>query len=225
MKLRILALLFALVLTGCDLFESDPPVDTYNVVEGENSVAMTEVGNTFTIWAALDDTLTGAKVDTCYITKNQNGIISIRVRINIKDVDTLYKKFIPKEYMNGTDTIDQEFKLKITSEGIQDYYYSKGDESKPFTIVKHSWDVGKKWSFTTPDGKTIHREITEKTGKDDWPMGFFFIKTTKIEETNPGVEGITRATYRTNHRFGLVYVEYELVTGQKLTIDMIPKKG
>ena len=89
-----------------------------------------------------------------------------------------------------------------------------------FTIIKHDWGVGQKWSFTTDDGKTINREVTEKTGKDEWPLGFFLIKTVKTEETNPGVEGVSRVIFRTNHKFGLVYLEYQLVTGQNIKISI-----
>jgi len=37
-----------------------------------------------------------------------------------------------------------QLKLKITSDGIQDFVHSKGDESKPFTIMKYSAKLGDK---------------------------------------------------------------------------------
>lgn len=218
-KLLLFLLLASLPFAGCSLFEDPKPGP--NEISGSTAdVEFSQVGTQFTAYASLEGVDLGAKIDTCYITKNDNGVFTVKLKIDISKVDPLLKAFVPKERLDSTGNINTEIRFKATSEGIQDYYYSNGNLDKPFTIIKHEWGVGQKWSFTTDDGKTINREVTEKTGIDEWPFGFFFIKTTKTEETNPGVEGISRVILRTNHRFGLVYVEYQLVTGQILKISI-----
>jgi hypothetical protein len=139
-------------------------------------------------------------------------------------IDTKGQPFaalIPAELKDGNGNVNTEVKFKATSEGIQEFYNSGGDLSKPFTIIKYDWGVGEKWEFTKANGTKLTREITEKTGKDDFPMGFMFIKTTLIEQ-NSDIDGVKKIYFRANHRFGLVYVEYELDDGTRIKVHTTP---
>jgi hypothetical protein len=112
-----------------------------------------------------------------------------------------------------------EFKLKITSEGYQDYFA----DGKPWIMAKYNDPVGTTYTVVNDNGETLTRTITEKTGQDDWPFGFFLIKTVKVEQQpasdDPLVEHIE---YRVNHKFGLVYVKYVFKDGTDLAVDVIP---
>ena len=72
-------------------------------------------------------------------------------------------------------------------------------------------------------GETLTRTITEKTGQDDWPFGFFLIKTQKVEQQVASDDPlIHHIVYRVNHKFGLVYLEYAFKDGTNLAIEVIP---
>lgn len=110
-----------------------------------------------------------------------------------------------------------EFKLKVTSEGYLDYFM----EGKPWVIGRYADGVGTKYSIKNSKGETLTREVTEKTGKDEWPLGFFLIKTSKIEQQAPADDPvIDKVIYRINHKFGLVYVEYQLKDGTSLKLNV-----
>lgn len=47
---------------------------------------------------------------------------------------------------------DVDGKLKVTSEGIQEFINSDGDLSRPFTIVKYDAEVGKRGTSPIPRG-------------------------------------------------------------------------
>jgi hypothetical protein len=220
-KLLLFLVLASVPFVGCSLFEGDPEPGPNELSGTTSDVEYAKQGTPYYVYATLEGVDLGAELDTCYITKNDNGIVTVKLKIDVSKVDPVLKAFIPKDRLDSTGNINTEIHFKATSEGIQDYYYSNGNFDKPFTIIKHDWNVGEKWSFTTDDGKTINREVTEKTGKDEWPLGFFLIKTIKTEETTPAIEGVSRVIFRTNHKFGLVYFEYQLVTGQNIKISIM----
>ena len=110
-----------------------------------------------------------------------------------------------------------EFQLKITSEGYMDFL----TEGKPWVIGKYGDGVGTKYTVTNDKGEELVREVTEKTGLDDWPFGFYLIKTSKIEHIAPADNpAFEKVIYRMNHRFGLVYVEYLLRDGTTLKLNV-----
>ena len=114
-----------------------------------------------------------------------------------------------------------EAKLKVTAEGIQEFVSSKGDLSKPFTIVKYNANVGDKYEFTNSDGVKITRTVTYKSTTDDYQVGFWYLKVIKVEETreDPLTEKIT---YITNHKFGLVGVLLEPKAGKDIRVSVFP---
>jgi hypothetical protein len=112
-----------------------------------------------------------------------------------------------------------EFKLKITSEGYLDYSM----EGKPWVMVRYDDPVGTTYTIVNKNNETLTRTITEKTGVDDWPFGFYLIKTTAVEQLAPSDDPLVeKLVYRVNHKFGLVYLEYDFKDGTEIKIDVIP---
>ena len=220
MKKTLLLIAFCIAfLIGCE----EDAVHGPNELGGETNIPLTKVGNSYNIAVTLGSTYMDIELDTAYISKNDNGVVTVKVKADISKLDPLIRAVVPARFLDANGNIDGEFYFKATSEGIQDFYYSDQDFSKPFTIAKYDMNPGDAWSFTTADNKTINRSVTEKTGKDDWAFGFMYIKTTKTEESNPGINGISKAIFRSNHRFGLVYVEYVLTTGQSVKLYLYPQ--
>ncbi len=115
--------------------------------------------------------------------------------------------------------IEFTIKTKVTSEGLQDFVHSEGDESKPFTIIKYSAGVGTKYEFTDKDGNKFVREVTYRSSDDDYPIAFWLIKVIKVEETiteGPLKDIFGKIVYYTNHKFGLVGVEWVRPTDGKV---------
>jgi hypothetical protein len=217
--LLLLIMVLVALLIGCEEESTKGP----NELGGETNIPLSKVGNTYSITVTLGSTYMDIGLDTAYISENDNGVITVKVIADISKVDPLIRAIVPARFLDGNGNINGDFHFKVTSEGIQEYYYSNGDHTKPFTIVKYNMNVGDAWSFTTSDGKTVNRSITEKTGLDDWPFGFMLIKTTKTEESNPAIDGVSKVIFRSNHRFGLVYVEYILTAGASIKIYLYPQ--
>ncbi len=244
----LLALLSALMWTACD--NSSNPSDDPNVIGGETNLDITKVGTIY-LGSFNASELTGGKIshidNKAEITKNENGIITAEYHMtfdieDIKVIDTLFglqdmavtdKIALATTYfepfnikLDIADThnikIDFEAKAKVTNEGIQDFRYSGGNTSKPFTIVKYNSNVGDKYSFTTDKGEKITREVIYKSTDDDFEWGFWNIKVIKVKEkalaTDPIVDEIE---YITNHKFGLVGVNVSLKTGKIIELILI----
>ncbi len=244
----ILFLLAAFLWTGCD--NSNDPSDDPNTIGGNTDLDITKVGTKY-IGSFNYDELTNGKItrieNSAEITKNDNGIITAEYHMefdieDLKVIDTLFglqdlpvadKITLAESYfetykirMDISDTnsikIDFEAKAKVTSEGIQDYRYSKGNTSKPFTIVKYNANVGDKYTFTTDEGKKVTREVTYKSSTDDFDWGFYSIKVIKVKEKaladDPIVDEII---YISNHKFGLVGVHVQLKSGKLLKLTLI----
>lgn len=211
----------SIVLAGCILTACDAG-GAANELGGETEIPLTAVGNQYNAFVTIDGADSGADFNMVKIVKSDAGVVTVKLVVDLARVDPLYKAFIPADRLDAAGNLDTELMFKATSEGMQDYFYSGGDVSRPFTIVKHDWGVGESWTFTTNDGQTVTRSVTQKTGLDDWPLGFILIKATEVTETNSAVPGVSKVRFRTNHRFGLVYVEYELITGKSIKISLIP---
>ncbi|MFP4528490.1 MAG: hypothetical protein ACLFQX_08070 [Candidatus Kapaibacterium sp.] len=220
-----------------------------NEIGGSTDVEFSKPGSEFGISLTLGGNYNkalSAISDSVVITKNDNGIVTLKGifttnQENMKNIDTLLgtqeltddmKRQVFDSYKEKfgftIDTSDKdnlklefEIKGKITSEGIQDFVYSKGDESKPFTVAKYSAKVGDKYEFTTEDGEKITREVTYRSTEDDYSIAFWLIKVIKVEQTmnDPVIEKIT---YYANHKFGLVGMEATMKDGRMIKSTIMP---
>ncbi len=240
-------LLFLLILSliySCD--ETTGP----NELKGETNLKLTEVGNEFGIYISVLDQYVPAFnniKDSVKITKNENGIVTFEGSFTtdletLRQLDTIFnthqlpeqnKRQIVDAYLDkfglSIDTSDHnnlklkfKAKFKITSEGIQDFVYSKGDLSKPFTMVKYSAKIGDKYEFITPDGEKITRTVIQTHTTEDWEIGFIIVKTTRVEQLMNNDPIIKKITYIGNHKYGLVGAIFELKDGKTFNIKILP---
>ncbi len=190
-----------------------------NEIGGETNLPLTQVGNVTGMYVNVDGTSLNIK-DTVYITRNDNGIVTYHVEAETAGLPLA--GLIPAELKDGNGNVNADFRFKITSDGIQDFYPGGNDMSKPFTIVKHAGNVGDKYEFTHSNGTHIVRTISEKTGNDEWPLGFYLIKTIKTEESPTYIDGVSKIIYRTNHKFGIVYIEFQTASGSTVKLSFMP---
>jgi hypothetical protein len=110
---------------------------------------------------------------------------------------------------------------KMTTEGMSDYFYSGGDKSKEFTLVKFDANVGDKYTFNVGNLQVVRTVISKSTTDDEYvPALGFYIKGIKVREDVP--QGITidgkptttkTITWSINHKFGIYYAEVVTTDG------------
>jgi len=169
------------------------------------------------------------KTDTAFTHKLDTVLGTATLPPQVKEAirNRLIKAFNVKIDSSDKNNIKMEFeiKTKVTSEGIQDFVHSNGNTSKPFTLVKYSAKVGDKYEFIDEDGNKFVREVTYRSTTDDYPIGFWLIKVIKVEETiveGPYKDIFGKITYYTNHKFGLVGVEWTTFDGKVLEFTIFP---
>lgn len=225
---------------GCET-TNDP-----NVLDGNPNVEFTTVGSDFGVSLnAGNSFIEGINTDFKVIS-NQGGIITIRGTVvldtfALRKIDTLagtqglpnaVKTELIEAYLErfgiALDSTSQEgYKLtmdiigKVTSDGIQDFVFSKGNTSKPFTVVKYNAAIGDRYTFTTQEGVNIERKVTYRSTDDDYPIAFWRIKVIKVEQTSddPLIE---KLTFIANHKFGLVGIQANLANGKEALVDIMP---
>lgn len=217
-KIFSLALVAAL-LTSLNSCKKDDP-EGPNDLGGETNIELTQVGNVSSAYMKFGNMDLPSGEMT--VTSNDNGIVTYHMFVDLTGSpdSAMLAGVIPDEYKDADGNVSTEFTFKITSEGVQDIF----KRDRPWTIVKYDDGVGTTYPFTTDNGTELVRTITEKTGQDDWPMGFMYIKTTKVEQMLPPTDKTAeKITFRANHKFGLVYIELQLKNGGgTASIDIIP---
>ncbi|MCC6571379.1 MAG: hypothetical protein IT274_07130 [Chitinophagales bacterium] len=196
--------------------------DDLGTLGGDTDLPLTEVGNESSIYIDYD----GEDVEqdlTLTVVRNDNGDVTYKVLVDFTGhPDSAFLvPLIPANLKDAQNRANFEVKLRITSEGIQDYI---NNSSKPFTLVKYDSKVGDTYAYEV-DGKTLTRTVTENNGLNEWPLGFFNIKTVEVQQTtfNPVMGAlVNKMKYRANHKFGLVYMEAELKNGKTMEIEIVP---
>ncbi|MGB9851542.1 MAG: hypothetical protein ACPLPX_01610 [Candidatus Kapaibacteriota bacterium] len=243
--------IFLTVLLSLFLLASCQKSESPNSLSGDPKTEFTNVGDTTEVSMNLTSLgFPGKTISFNAVVKsNNNGIVTTSGKLTIDTafthkIDTIIgtaklpqeikaairEKFI-RSFNAIIDSSDKnnikiqfEIKSKVTTEGIQDFHHSEGDLSKPFTLVKYNAKVGDKYEFTDKDGNKFVREVTQRSTTDDFPVGFWLIKVIVVEETleeGPFKDLFGKITYYTNHKFGLVAVEYEK-DGKKYRIGVWP---
>ncbi len=221
-----------------------------NELGGNTDIELTKVGNDFGVsFSMKDQFIPGLQQvkDTVIISKNQGGIVTFKVgmaidNLYLKQIDTALGTFklsqsgktnlidyYKAKYNATIDTSDKrnlrtnlEIKLKITSDGIQDFVHSKGDESKPYTIMKYGSKIGDKYEFTNNQGEKIVRTVTAEHTTEDWSLGFLQVKTMRVEQETPTDPITKKITYIGNHKFGLVGLIVEAKDGKVFQVTVLP---
>lgn len=238
----------AFLMIGCDNATDGPDTDaTGNTLGGDTNVDFAEKGDTFSLGLWSEPYIEGLRNlrDSVVVTSSDNGIVTTFIALRYDSTfaraldtalgiqalprtakDALIETF-RKRFGATIDTTDKanmraEFsvKTKVTTEGIQEFMSSGGDLARPFTMVKYGSNVGDRYTFTDIDGNNLTREVVHKSTTDDYAWGFINIKVVKVDQT--GFPGLGRTTFYGNHRFGLVNVDIESLTGKKLEMGVYP---
>jgi len=195
--IAILATFTLVYLSGCNEKNDDP-----GNVSGEQST-IGDVGNTFTM-----STMSEISDAEGSVTELKDGVSTVSVSGTVidesfKQLAELIPNFAFGTYDKTTGQFSGELKMKFTKDGIVDYLNS---EERPFVIARFDADVGDTYSVEKVNGGgSFTRTVTARSDEDDFPYGFYYIKTITVEEPgrNPA---ISKVKYRLNHRFGLVHV-------------------
>lgn len=196
----------------------DIPLDT---LAGDTNVPQAQVGNVIslgTVKLGADSVDIGARMT---ITKNEGGLVTAKVTADpTKDPRIAkYAALIPSSAKKADGTIDTEVKFRVTTEGVQDFFNKDG---KPHTVVKYAGNVGDTYKVSKSDGTVITRTIVAKSDKDDFPYGFFNIKTMTVEQDSR-IPGIKKIVIRANHKFGIVHVEAVADDGSTMSSYVLSK--
>lgn len=195
--------------SSCDkLLNKDDPT----VLSGDPS-AMSEVGVTVT---SSSDPAAGVSDFNATVTALKDGISTYTAQATV--TNPLLKNMVanfPGVTIDGDKVTITDFKMQQTTAGLK---CISGPGSG--ILVKYDSSVGD----TYPIGTTDHvRTVVSKTGVDDYPYGFYLIKTIQVE-TNPNnlksTAGVSKITYIANHKFGLVGVKVAFDDGSSTTFPL-----
>ncbi|MFN8236874.1 MAG: hypothetical protein U0T77_01775 [Chitinophagales bacterium] len=183
---------------------------------GQTDITLTQLGNESMVY--IEGSPNPAIMT---VIQNDDGTVIYKIAFDLtgRSDSALLTSLIPPKFLDNQNRINLNLHLKITSEGYQ-------DADKPFIIVKYDSKVGDRYSYTTPEGQTLVRTVTQKSTEDDFLWNFMLIKTITVEQTtfNPDLANlVTKYTYVANHRFGMVYFQADLKTGGKIKMNIVPQ--
>jgi hypothetical protein len=193
-----------------------------NELGGETNVTIGQVGNTGTTSTINIGTKTYSSNTSFQIVGNDNGVATIQVNADltkIPELQTYLNTVIPASMKDAGGKINTQVKLKMTSEGIQDFF---NIDKTPHTIAKYDAKVGDEFNLTTSDGKVKTRSVVAVSTTDDQSYGFMLIKAITVEQ-NSTYTGIKKFIYKINHKFGLVYCGVVAEDGSIASFTIFPK--
>lgn len=203
-------ILLGFLFFACDKEDSNDP----NSLGGDVNTEISNVGDEFFLSVQVGNDYVDLN-DTIKVVSNNNGLITFKIKANVSQSNKIKQLLdkIPGNVYDAQGNIDAEVQFKITTAGIQDFF---NKDQKPHTLVKYDAKVGDQYKLTKSDGKTITRTVTARSDVDDFPYGFYYIKTITLEQDSR-IPGIQKFVYRANHKFGIVYVEIYLEDGSKVS--------
>ncbi len=203
-------ILFGFLFFACDKDESNDP----NSLGGDVKTEISNVGDEFDLSVQVGDQYVNLN-DQIKVISNNNGLVTMNIKANVSQAPKIKQLLdkIPGNVYDAQGNIDANVQLKVTTEGIQDFF---NKDQKPHTLVKYNAKVGDQYKMTKSDGKTITRTVTARSDVDDFPYGFYYIKTITLEQDSR-IPGIQKFVYRANHKFGIVYLEIYLEDGSKVS--------
>jgi hypothetical protein len=218
--LSLLTILSLSLVSCSDIEKLINDEDDPNTIGGSTEISLNTIGNEFTMSDVRIDGQSVELHDKIIITKNENGILTIKVDVDLSDSPELagLMKQIPKELIGDNNKISTEIKFKSTSEGMQDNFNA---DEKFFTIAKYNCKVGDTYTYTNSNGKKLVRTVTKKSTTDDFEYGWYYIKVIQVEQ-EIGTSGIDKFIYHLNHKFGLVHFEAKLEDGSSIKSFVLP---
>lgn len=171
-----------------------------NELKGDQS-PMGEVGATV---SSSSVEIAGVSDFSAVVTQLEGGVSTYTA--SAKVANTFIKNMVasfPGVAIDGDNVTITDLKIQQTKKGIK---CITGPGAG--VLVKYDSEVGD----TYPVGNTgKERKVVSKTGVDDYPYGFFLIKTIQVETTPIELKsgGINKITYIANHKFGMVGVKLD----------------
>jgi hypothetical protein len=205
-----------------DLFSSDDDSSNDpNVIGGDANITLAQVGNEFSTSSVnIGGTYYSDIVQPVTITKNDNGIVTVKLVADLSKVPALavLNNYFPSSMKDASGRLSTEVQFKVTSEGIQDSF---NPDKQLHTMVKYDCNVGDQYPLTGSDGVTITRTVTTKSTTDDFSYGLMLIKATTIEQ-NSRIPGVQKIIYKANHKFGLVFMQLVPESGSSGSMYVYP---
>lgn len=173
---------------------------------------MGEVGATVSSSSAE---IAGVSDFSAVVTKLEGGVSSYTASARV--TNTFIKNMVasfPGVMINGDNVTIADMKIQQTKEGIK---CITGPGAG--VLVKYDSEVGD----TYPVGNTgKERKVVSKTGVDDYPYGFYLIKTIQVETTPIDMKsgGVEKITYIANHKFGMVGVKVDFDDASNVTFPV-----
>jgi len=163
---------------------------------GGSQSPMGEVGTTFS----------STSMDVAGVSKFSASVVSVKDKISsFSGTATVTNSSIksilsnaPQIKISGNNVTATDVQFKSTSEGIESVA-----GLDPGIIVKYNAKVGD--TYTTASKKK--RTVMSVSTADEFPYGFMLIKVTKVEEDTNAM-GVKKINYWTNHKWGLVAIEF-----------------
>lgn len=208
--IKVCFILLGFLFFACDKEESNDP----NSLGGDVKTQISNVGDEFSLSVKVGNDYVDLN-EQIKVVSNNNGLVTLNIKANVSQspkIKQLLDK-IPGDVYDAQGNIDKNIQLKVTTAGIQDFF---NKDQKPHTLVKYDAKVGDQYKLAKSDGKTITRSVTARSDVDDFPYGFWYIKTITLEQDSR-IPGIQKFVYRANHKFGIVYLEIYLEDGSKLS--------
>jgi hypothetical protein len=175
-----------------------------NVVLGGDQSPMGEVGVTVSSSSAE---IAGVSNFNAKVTSLKDGISTYTASATV--TNTLLKNMVanfPGVTIDGDNVSITGMEIQQTKEGIKSLTGPGAG-----ILVKYDSKAGD----TYPIGETGEvRTVVSNTGKDDYPYGFYLIKTIQVEMDPVNLKSggtVDKYTFVSNHKFGLV--------GVKVTFD------
>ena len=198
-------------------------------IGGDTDLAISAVGNAIPTGSInLNGTYYNVG-SSLTVTANNNGLTTLHLTADLSNAPALQTKVNAMAgslagvggwvagFLSG-GAISTDIKLRITSEGIQDFFNA---DKKQQTLVRYDAKVGDTYRTTLSDGSTITRTVTKVSTTDDFAYGLFMIKTIKVEQDSH-LAGVRKFVYHANHRFGLVWVEAQMEDGTTISYFLYP---
>ncbi len=157
--------------------------------------------------------IAGVSDFSAVVSRLENGISSYTAHATVTNplVKNMISNF-PGVVIDGDSVSISGLQIQQTTDGIKCI-------TGPYAGVLVKYDAAVGDTFATATSGKV-RKVVSKTGVDDYPYGFYLIKTIQVETTvNDAnrVSGITKITYIANHKFGMVGVKVDFEDGTKAT--------
>ena len=214
MKNVFVYLFFGAMVVVCFSCTKDKKTTPYVPISGGVSIAGTQspmgsVGETLTFSSG---SIVGVSSFTASVTAVTNGVSTYSGSAIVTNAAILnILSNIPEMTIHGDTVSSVNMKFRSTVNGIE---LCSGPT--PGILAKYDSNVGDTYPIGTT-GKV--RTVTAKTGLDDYYWGGMYIKVMQVEET-PNYSkstAVTKITYISNHKFGLVGIKVNFDDGTSTT--------